>query len=73
MRLAIILLAALASAPAAAADCRMGTNMPAGDANPVKPIDPNQARMVCTESVLVSRAPNGTVQQVRTWKFDIKK
>jgi hypothetical protein len=58
MRLAILIIAALASAPVAAADCRLGTNMPAGDANPVKPIDPNQARMVCTESVLTTRAPS---------------
>jgi hypothetical protein len=31
-------LTALAATPAAATDCRMGTNMPAGDANPAKAI-----------------------------------
>jgi hypothetical protein len=73
MRLAILILVALASAPAAAAPCRMGTNMPAIDANPAKPIDPNQARMVCTESVLVTRAPDGSEQRTRMWSFDLKK
>jgi hypothetical protein len=29
--------------------------------------------MVCTESVLVTRAPDGTEQRMRTWRFDIKK
>jgi hypothetical protein len=68
-----LVVAAVIATPAAAADCRMGTNMPAGDANPAKPIDAGQARMVCQESVLVSRARDGSTQQMRTWKFEPKK
>jgi hypothetical protein len=41
-------IAVLASTAAAAEPCRIGSNMPGGDANPVKPINPGQARMVCS-------------------------
>jgi hypothetical protein len=68
----LVILAAMTTA-AAAELCRMGTNMPAGDANPVKPISSDQARMVCNESVLVSRARNGSEQRMRTWRFELKK
>jgi hypothetical protein len=69
----LVIIAALVASPAAATDCRLGTNMPAGDANPAKPINEGQARMVCSESVLTSRARDGSEQKMRTWKFEIKK
>jgi hypothetical protein len=69
----LVVLAALVATPAAAEPCRMGTNMPAGDANPAKPINEGQARMLCSESVLVSRARDGSEQRMRTWRFEIKK
>jgi hypothetical protein len=72
-RFLVVILAALIATPAAAEPCRMGTNMPAGDANPAKPTSPNQARMVCNEGVLVSRARDGSTQTMRTWKFTLQK
>jgi hypothetical protein len=62
----VVLVAALIATPAAAEPCRMGTNMPAGDANPEKPINPDQARMVCQESVLTTRSRDGSEQRMRT-------
>ncbi len=69
----IIVLAGLVATPAVAGECRMGTNMPAGDANPVKPINEGQARMVCSEGVLPSRARDGSERRMRTWKFTLQK
>lgn len=69
----IAVLGVIASTAAAAEPCRIGSNMPGGDANPVKPIAAGQARMVCTEGVLTNHLPNGTTQQIRTWKFELKK
>lgn len=62
-----LMLAILVALPAAAGDgdCRMGTNMPAGDAG--------QARMVCNEGTLTTRARDGSVQQIRMWTFELKK
>lgn len=51
-----LITAILVAMPAAgvAGECRSGSNMPAGDANPAKPIDPQQARMVCSEGTLTT-------------------
>jgi hypothetical protein len=73
MRLAITILAALASAAAAAEPCRVGTNMPMSDAVAQKPISADQPRIVCTEGVIDARNRDSTQLQVKTWKFELKK
>jgi hypothetical protein len=72
MRTIAVLILIAIFAPAAAEECRIGTNRPGIDADPAQRIDASAPRMRCEQTIVRSQAPDGRSVERRQWNFEVR-